>query len=300
MKSANKRAFADWFQKQQGSALDPAAVLDVQVKRLHEYKRQLLCAMSSKLELIGVTKRFDKGTPDEKLALDHLSLTVQPGDFVTILGSNGAGKSTLFNAILGSFFTDEGRILLDGEDITFQKQHKRAEHIGCLFQNPLRGTAPDMYGNPETTPGGRALKYYASVRLDVRRIETLKSGDEMIGNRTRVKVVKNKVAPPFKEAQFDIIYGEGISRVGELIDLGVQLEIIEKAGAWYTCCGERIQGREGLRDFLLANPDKADKVESEIRTNAYKLLTPQALKAAKAAGRAIDVTADDFDDGGEQ
>ena len=169
-----------------------------------------------------------------------------------------------------------------------------------IFINQLREKIGVMYGNPETTPGGRALKYYASVRLDVRRIETLKSGDEMIGNRTRVKVVKNKVAPPFKEAQFDIIYGEGISRVGELIDLGVQLEIIEKAGAWYTCCGERIQGREGLRDFLLANPDKADKVESEIRANAYKLLTPQALKAAKAAGRAIDVTADDFDDGGEQ
>jgi putative ABC transport system ATP-binding protein len=100
--------------------------------------------MSSKLELIGITKRFDKGTPDEKLALDHLTLIVQPGDFVTILGSNGAGKSTLFNAVLGSFLTDEGRILLDGEDITFQKQHKRAEHIGCLFQNPLRGTAPNM------------------------------------------------------------------------------------------------------------------------------------------------------------
>jgi ABC-type uncharacterized transport system, ATPase component len=100
--------------------------------------------MSSKLELFNITKHFEKGTPDEKLALDHLTLTVQPGDFLTILGSNGAGKSTLFNAILGAFLTDEGRILLDGEDITFQKQYRRALHVGCLFQNPLRGTAPNM------------------------------------------------------------------------------------------------------------------------------------------------------------
>lgn len=100
--------------------------------------------MSSKLELTGVTKRFEAGTPNEKLALDRLTLTVEPGEFVTILGSNGAGKSTLFNAILGTFFTEEGRILLDGEDITFQKQYKRALYVGCLFQDPLRGTAPNM------------------------------------------------------------------------------------------------------------------------------------------------------------
>jgi recombination protein RecA len=112
-----------------------------------------------------------------------------------------------------------------------------------------------------------------------------------------VKVVKNKVAPPFKEAQFDVIYGEGISKVGELVDLGVRLELVEKAGAWFTCCGERLQGREAVKDFLAANPDKADELEEQIRADAYKLMSPQALKAAKAAGRAIDVSAEDFDDG---
>ncbi len=166
-----------------------------------------------------------------------------------------------------------------------------------VFINQLREKIGVMYGNPETTPGGRALKYYSSVRLDVRRVETLKSGNEMIGNRTRVKIVKNKVAPPFKEAQFDIIYGEGISKVGEIIDLGVQLDIIEKAGAWFTVCGERIQGRDGVREFLLENPDKADEIEAQIRANAHKLMSPQALKAARAAGRAVDVSAEDFDDG---
>ena len=168
-----------------------------------------------------------------------------------------------------------------------------------IFINQLREKIGVMYGNPETTPGGRALKYYSSVRLDVRRVETLKSGDEMIGNRTRVKIVKNKVAPPFKEAQFDVIYGEGISKIGEIIDLGVRLELIEKAGAWFTCCGERIQGRDNVREYLIQNPDKADELEAQIRENSYKLLSPQALKAAKAAGRAIDISADDFDDGEE-
>ena len=170
---------------------------------------------------------------------------------------------------------------------------------GCIvvFINQLREKIGVMFGNPETTPGGRALKYYSSVRLDVRRVETLKSGDEMIGNRTRVKIVKNKVAPPFKEAQFDITYGEGISRVGELVDLGVKLEIVEKAGAWFTVYGERVQGRDGVKQFLAENADVADRLEAEIRANAYKLMTPQALKAAKAAGRAVDVSADDFDDG---
>ncbi len=166
-----------------------------------------------------------------------------------------------------------------------------------IFINQLREKIGVMYGNPETTPGGRALKYYSSVRLDVRRVETLKSGDEMVGNRTRVKIVKNKVAPPFKEAQFDVIYGEGISKIGEIIDLGAKLDLIEKAGAWYTVCGERIQGREGVKDFLAANPDKCDELEEQIRQNSYKLMSPQALKAAKAAGRAVDVSAEDFDDG---
>ena len=169
-----------------------------------------------------------------------------------------------------------------------------------IFINQLRQKIGVMYGNPETTPGGLALKYYASVRIDVRRIETLKNGGEMIGNRTRAKVVKNKVAPPFREAEFDIMYGEGISKVGEIIDLGVKLEIIDKAGAWYTCNGQRIQGRDGVRDYLLSNPEACDAIEKEIRDNAYKLLSPQARKAAQVSGRgnvpAVDVSAADFDE----
>ena len=169
-----------------------------------------------------------------------------------------------------------------------------------IFINQLRQKIGVMYGNPETTPGGLALKYYASVRIDVRRIETLKNGGEMIGNRTRAKVVKNKVAPPFREAEFDIMYGEGISKVGEIIDLGVKLEIIDKAGAWYTCNGQRIQGRDGVREYLLANPDACDAIEKEIRDNAYKLLSPPARKAAQVSGRgtvpAVDVSAADFDE----
>ena len=120
---------------------------------------------------------------------------------------------------------------------------------GCIviFINQLREKIGVMYGNPETTPGGRALKYFASVRIDMRRIETLKNGSEMIGNRTRAKVIKNKVAPPFKEAEFDIIYGQGISKVGEIIDLAAKLDLIEKAGAWYTVGEARIQGRDGVQ-----------------------------------------------------
>ena len=172
-----------------------------------------------------------------------------------------------------------------------------------IFINQLRQKIGVMYGNPETTPGGLALKYYASVRIDVRRIETLKVNGEMIGNRTRAKVVKNKVAPPFREAEFDIMYGEGISRVGEIVDLGVKLEIIDKAGAWFTVDGNRIQGRDGVKEFLMNNEDVREKVEQEIRDNAYKLMSPQSRKAAEASGRvaavstkpAVDVSAADFD-----
>ena len=164
-----------------------------------------------------------------------------------------------------------------------------------IFINQLREKIGVMYGNPETTPGGRALKYFASVRIDMRRVETLKSGGEMVGNRTRAKVIKNKVAPPFREAEFDIIYGEGISKVGEIIDLGTKLEIIDKAGAWFTVNGERIQGREAVKEYLMSNPEVCDEIESQIRENAHKLLTPQAKRAAVAAGRAIDISADDFE-----
>jgi len=163
-----------------------------------------------------------------------------------------------------------------------------------VFINQLREKIGVSYGNPETTTGGRALKFYSSVRIDVRRVETIKNGSEIIGNRTKVKITKNKVAPPFKEAEFDIIYGEGISKLGEIIDLGVKLDIIEKSGSWFTVAGNRIQGRDSVRDFLKANPDVADAIEKEIRENAYKLMGPQAKVPPKLASRPIDVSADDF------
>ena len=166
-----------------------------------------------------------------------------------------------------------------------------------IFINQLRQKIGVMYGNPETTPGGLALKYYASVRIDVRRIETLKNGSEMIGNRTRAKVVKNKVAPPFREAEFDIMYGEGISHFGELIDLGVKLELVQKSGSWFSIGETRIgQGRDAAKRYLQENPEVADKLEADIRKNFDKLMSNQARIAAKAAGRAVDVSADDFDD----
>ncbi|MBQ3262403.1 MAG: recombinase RecA [Oscillospiraceae bacterium] len=164
-----------------------------------------------------------------------------------------------------------------------------------IFINQLREKIGVMYGNPETTPGGRALKYFSSVRIDVRRIETMKVAGEMVGNRTRAKIVKNKVAPPFKEAEFDIIYGEGISKIGEIIDLGVKLELIDKAGAWFTVGEQRLQGRDSVKNYLQENPEIADELEAQIRANAIKLMSPQARKAAVAAGRAVEITADDFE-----
>ena len=167
-----------------------------------------------------------------------------------------------------------------------------------IFINQLREKVGVMYGNPEVTTGGRALKFYASVRIDVRRIETLKSGGEMIGNRTRAKVVKNKVAPPFREAEFDIMYGEGIAHTGELIDLGVRLGIITKAGSWFSMGETRIgQGRDAAKKYLEENPDLAADVEAQIRANFDKLMGNQSrIAAAKAAGKAVNVSADDFDD----
>ena len=136
----------------------------------------------------------------------------------------------------------------------------------AIFINQLREKIGVMFGSPETTTGGKALKFYASVRLDVRRIETLKDGSEAVGNRTRVKVVKNKVSPPFKQAEFDIIYGQGISREGGLIDMGVDQGFVRKAGAWYTYDGDQLgQGKENARQFLRDNPDLADELEKRIK-----------------------------------
>ncbi|MCP4302705.1 MAG: recombinase RecA [Gammaproteobacteria bacterium] len=151
-----------------------------------------------------------------------------------------------------------------------------------VFINQIRMKIGVMFGSPETTTGGNALKFYSSVRLDIRRIGAIKKGDEVIGNQTRVKVVKNKVSPPFKQAEFEILYGQGISRYGEIIDLGVQHNIVDKAGSWYSYGEDRIgQGKENVRDFLKNNPEMAAEIEEKIRA---KLLP----KTVKAAGEAAD------------
>ena len=137
-----------------------------------------------------------------------------------------------------------------------------------IFINQLREKVGIMFGNPETTPGGRALKYYSSVRIDIRRIENLKQDGEVIGNRARVKVVKNKVAPPFREAEFDIIYGEGISKAGNVLDMAVNLDIIEKSGSWFSYKGERLgQGRENVKQYLKENPEVMAEVEAKVKEN---------------------------------
>ena len=152
-----------------------------------------------------------------------------------------------------------------------------------IFINQIRMKIGVMFGNPETTTGGNALKFYSSVRMDIRRIGAIKKGDEILGNQTRVKVVKNKVAPPFKQCEFDILYNEGISKEGELIDLGVDADVVEKSGAWYSYAGERIgQGRDNVRAFLKENTDIALAIESAIRTKMglEALIAPAPLAEA--------------------
>ena len=151
------------------------------------------------------------------------------------------------------------------------EDHGHAEPVEhhCIFINQLREKIGVMFGSPETTPGGRALKFYSSVRLDIRRIEAIKDGVEVVGNRTRVKVVKNKVAPPFKQAEFDIMYGKGISREGSVLDIAVDLSIVKKSGAWYTYEGEQLgQGRENAKQFLFDNPEVMVELNERIRQHA--------------------------------
>ncbi len=163
-----------------------------------------------------------------------------------------------------------------------------------IFINQLRMKIGVMYGNPETTTGGNALKFYSSVRMDVRRVEAIKEGSNVIGNKTRVKVVKNKVAPPFREAYFDIMYGQGISKWSELIDLAVQMDIVQKSGSWFSMGDERIgQGKDSVKTFLMANPDIAEKVEAEVRANLLKVSTREPARPAVSP---IAISADDFDD----
>ena len=166
-----------------------------------------------------------------------------------------------------------------------------------IFINQLRMKIGVMYGNPETTTGGNALKFYSSVRLDVRRVESIKEGGNVIGNKTRVKVVKNKVAPPFKEAYFDIMYGQGISKWGELVDMAVQMDIVQKSGSWFSMGDERIgQGANSVKEYLIRNPEIAESVEAQVRENLMKMSSPAARQPAKAAERGVAISADDFSD----
>jgi recombination protein RecA len=163
-------------------------------------------------------------------------------------------------------------------------------HTMVIFINQIRMKIGVMYGSPETTTGGNALKFYASVRLDIRRIGQIKERDEVVGNQTRVKVVKNKLAPPFKQVEFDIMYGEGVSKVGELVDLGVKAGVVEKSGAWYSYDSQRIgQGRENAKVFLKQNPDIANKIEAQVRANSGP------IAEAIAAGEPTEKDDDDGD-----
>ena len=164
-----------------------------------------------------------------------------------------------------------------------------------IFINQLREKVGIMFGNPETTPGGRALKFYSSVRLDIRKIENLKQDGEVVGNRARVKIVKNKVAPPFREAEFDIIYGKGISKEGNILDLAVNLDIIEKSGSWFSYNGAKIgQGRENVKAFLMQNPEILAEVEKKVRDNFNK-----AFENALVEGGEIEEDDDDFSEDDE-
>ena len=168
-----------------------------------------------------------------------------------------------------------------------------------IFINQLRMKIGVMYGNPETTTGGNALKFYASVRLDVRRVEGIKEGGNVVGNHVRVKVVKNKVAPPFRQAEFDIMFGEGISKWGELVDMAVEFDVVQKAGSWFSMNGERIgQGKDSVKAYLINNPEIAEQVEAQVRAKLQEAVArPTSSNGpVKAADRAVSVSAEDFDD----
>ena len=184
-----------------------------------------------------------------------------------------------------------------------------------IFINQLREKVGVMYGNPEVTTGGRALKFYSSVRIDIRRVESLKNGSEVVGNHVRAKIVKNKVAPPFRQAEFDIMFGEGIAKEGELVDMGVELGLVQKSGSWFSMGETRIgQGRDAARQYLKENPEIAEQLEEDIRGGMAKRQAEASAKLGRAAvtgtepsivpppaaprapPRSVDVSADDFED----
>ncbi len=228
------------------NALDPvyAAALGIQTNDL------LVSQPDSAEQALDITEAFVRSGAVDIVVIDSVAALVPQQEVDAEMGSSQvAVQARLMSQAL-------------------RKLTSSISKTNCIviFINQLRMKVGVMYGNPETTPGGNALKYYASVRIDVRRTETLKNGSEMYGNRTRCKVVKNKVASPFKTAEFDIIYGKGISKVGEVLDIGCDMEIIEKSGAWFSYNGERIaQGREKARIYLEENPDVMAEVEEKIR-----------------------------------
>src|SRR5674536_335497 len=211
--------------------------------------------------------------PTGSIALDvALGIGGLPrGRVVEIYGPESSGKTTVaLHAVANAQRAGGIAAFIDAEHALDPDYAQRlgvdTDGTTAIFINQLREKIGVMFGSPETTTGGRALKFYASIRLDVRRIETLKDGTEAVGNRTRVKVVKNKVAPPFKQAEFDIVYGQGISREGSLIDMGVEQGIVRKSGAWYTYEGDQLgQGKENARAFMRDNPDLANEVEKRIK-----------------------------------
>jgi recombination protein RecA len=167
-----------------------------------------------------------------------------------------------------------------------------------IFTNQIRMKIGVMFGNPETTTGGQALKFYASVRMEIRRVESIKQGTEVVGNRVRVKVVKNKVAPPFRTAEFDLMFNEGISRIGSLVDLGTELNILRKSGAFYSYGDQRLgQGRENVKEFLKANPELADEIETQIRTSMANTATPIVVGVAAGAAKNGKAAAEDEEEG---
>ncbi len=228
------------------NALDPvyAAALGIQTNDL------LVSQPDSAEQALDITEAFVRSGAVDIVVIDSVAALVPQQEVDAEMGSSQvAVQARLMSQAL-------------------RKLTSAISRTNCIviFINQLRMKVGVMYGNPETTPGGNALKYYASVRVDVRRTETLKSGSELYGNRTRCKIVKNKVAPPFKTAEFDIIYGKGISKVGEILDIGSNMGIIEKSGAWFSYNGERIaQGRDKARAYLEENPDVMAEIEEKIR-----------------------------------